>query len=556
MNLRLPPGLLALLLPAVAFSCGDDTSGTDDSTASTSATTDDATTVSDTDPTTTDTTTTDASTSDASTTAGTTDPVELPMIVNVDITENPNCVLSAYLEVETDVPTTIVVEMGATGEEQLALPFTSPLGTSHEIPILGMRAETEHAFTITVTAEGGGEATDDTLRFTTNALPDDFPPVEITVQDPGKVAPGVTIFDVARWNPSSDNEYGLILGTDARGEIIWYWRGDRRAQDVQPLTNGNLAVVLPPDAMREVSMMGDTVREWDDNSVATDSFHHDVIELPNHNLLFISSELRNIDGYEMGMTAYDVVGDVFVEMTPDGEVVDEWSAFDLYDPLVEIGAAFNSGFWNTHYADVAPGGTKDWTHGNAVVYDEADDALILSLRNIERITKIKRSTLEIVWDFGPTGGSMALVGGGEWMWHQHAPELQANGNILLFDNGVGRPLDPNRAPYSRAVEFAIDAGASEVTQVWEFIAPHAVILGDADRLANGNVLVCSGGQVTDPDLPVTDPTNNKFGDIFEVTGDADPEVVMQISIKDESAEPIGWTMYRTEKLPSLYQITE
>ena len=71
---------------------------------------------------------------------------------------------------------------------------------------------------------------------------------------------------------------------------------------------------------------------------------------------------------------------------------------------------------------------------------------------------------DVLWRLGP-GGSLTLEGQGELQYHQHAPEVQPDGTILLYDNGNDRPgtdpaaTDPAGRPYSRTVRYAIDDDA-------------------------------------------------------------------------------------------------
>jgi hypothetical protein len=92
-----------------------------------------------------------------------------------------------------------------------------------------------------------------------------------------------------------------------------------------------------------------------------------------------------------------------------------------------------------------------------------------------------------------------------WSWGSgvlsapHDATLLDNGNILIFDNGVGRN-------WSRVVE--VDPIARQV--VWEYHAAekedfYSVTRGAAQRLANGNTLITESGR----------------GRLFEVTPEGD-----------------------------------
>src|SRR5262249_52508339 len=76
-----------------------------------------------------------------------------------------------------------------------------------------------------------------------------------------------------------------------------------------------------------------------------------------------------------------------------------------------------------------------------------------------------------------------------------------NGNLLLFDNGSGRPAAEG-GYYSRALELALDWDSMTATKVWEYrhqveagatpVYKYADKVGSAQRLKNGNTLIMFG----------------------------------------------------------------
>jgi hypothetical protein len=77
-----------------------------------------------------------------------------------------------------------------------------------------------------------------------------------------------------------------------------------------------------------------------------------------------------------------------------------------------------------------------------------------------------------------------------------------NGNLLLFDNGDGRPAAEG-GQYSRALELALDWDSMTAAKVWEYrhqvgtsggapIYKYADKVGASHRLENGNTLVLFG----------------------------------------------------------------
>ena len=61
----------------------------------------------------------------------------------------------------------------------------------------------------------------------------------------------------------------------------------------------------------------------------------------------------------------------------------------------------------------------------------------------------------------------------ESSFHPHSPELTADGNLLLFDNGNHRAIPPDTpqpfdASYSRTVEYRVNEVQGTVKQIWAY----------------------------------------------------------------------------------------
>jgi uncharacterized protein (UPF0248 family) len=167
--------------------------------------------------------------------------------------------------------------------------------------------------------------------------------------------------------------------------------------------------------------------------------------------------------------------DYLAELTPAGATVWEWRTWEHLDPVLD------------GITEIQAPRTL-WAQGNSV--EELPDGDILaSFRPTSTVVRISRETGKIVWKLGtPT------VAG------QHAPTMLANGNVLIFDNGVHR-LDDSM-PYTRVIE--VNPATNEIVwkyqdkPAWNFFSPR---MGNAQRLPNGNTLI----------------TEAAFGRIFEVT---------------------------------------
>jgi arylsulfate sulfotransferase len=119
-----------------------------------------------------------------------------------------------------------------------------------------------------------------------------------------------------------------------------------------------------------------------------------------------------------------------------------------------------------------------------------------------------------------------------FFYHQHAPELQPNGNILLFDNGTGRPEEQG-GEFSRALELEVDEENRTARVAWEWRHDpdlYCPIWSDADRLPNGNTLIVFGTR--------TEGDTTRY---VEVAPNGD--VVWEVEVC-----PSGWGTYRAERI--------
>lgn len=298
----------------------------------------------------------------------------------------------------------------------------------------------------------------------------------LTACDPSRAQPGYTLFAPMYGD-------GSVYLIDMDGRVVHTWclpyrpglcghllgnghllYGGKILEDVDrfeawPRVKGG--------AVLEVDWFGRVL--WE---VRHPDHHHDARRLRNGNVLLLCSRavpaqlMSRIQGGLPGTEADSVMySDYLVEMTITGEVVWEWRTWEHLDPA-------------THPITLQDR-RSEWTHANSVA--EMDDGnLVVSFRNISTVIMIERSTGQIAWELG----SPPLA-------QQHTPLPLSNGNLLIFDNGTHRRDHPGA--YSRVVE--VDPRTSTITweytdpSLFEFFSPY---LGNAQRLANGNTLICEG----------------------------------------------------------------
>jgi arylsulfate sulfotransferase len=517
-----------------------------------------------------------------------------PAVIDIGLERNPNDAvpLAAILSVTTDEPASLSVDIDD-GERQWSVSLDDEAGVRHELPVFGMRAGREHTITATLTDAKGNAWTSGPLMFATPPLPDAFPTPRVTVHNPDAMEPGVTLFNVnGRWDTegnSTENFAPAVIVDDA-GVIIWYYLPDgHKVHDIRRMPNGNFIYEIWPGTggMVEIDMLGNIQRRWHFTGtakdpaessipVATDSFHHDFAELPNGNILLLSTENRVIDDWYTSETEAmaprapaNVIGDVIVEMTMDGDIVREWKLHDILDPYRIGYRSLRTNFWNRHYENVVDGDVHDWTHGNAIIYEETDNSFVMSVPYQDAVIKVSLDSGELVWILGnhdnwrgPWKSKLLTpIGDLEWSYKHHAISHTENGTYLLFDNGLARtsPFDEGMAledSYARAVEYSVNEESMEVSQVWVYGPDDepffARYLGDVDwQPQTDNILVTVGAQETNA-AGVNSPPGlgtQRWARVMELTHDQPAEKVWEMRLQDND---MGWSIYRAERLPSLY----
>jgi hypothetical protein len=180
------------------------------------------------------------------------------------------------------------------------------------------------------------------------------------------------------------------------------------------------------------------------------------------------------------------------------------------------------------------GGTRstseDWNHINCISYNAALDQIMLSVRSFHEVWIIDHSTTTAE-AAGSTGGRYGKGGDLLYRWgnpvvyhaakvsdqqlfgqhntHWIPPGLPGEGNMLVFNNGNRRPggesssVDELVLPVDAQGRYTLKPGTAfgPDKPVWSYAAPnktdfYSFYISGAQRLPNGNTLICSGAQGT------------------------------------------------------------
>lgn len=370
------------------------------------------------------------------------------------------------------------------------------------------------------------------------------PPELGVIRTTDRVCPGYILI-----SPLSTEKSFLL---DTSGKVVHSWLTDRKpGQASYLLEDGSLLRAGKVDNFFQfpsTTGSGGQIQkyDWDGNlawdftaSSAYRMSHHDIEPLPNGNVLCIVWESYRRDvAITAGRNPDRLTGDVLwleaiFELKPKGvngaDVVWKWS---LLDHVIQDWDQSKDNYGNPadhpELIDInyllRP--VPDWVHMNSIDYNEELDQIMVGSRTLSEFWIIDHSTTTEEAK-GHTGGKRGHGGDLLYRWgnpqtyrqgtvddrrlfNQHDAHwipkgLPGAGNALVFNNGmqsskqdfssideVKLPLMPD-GTYDRKPQKAF--GPAEIE--WTFADPGELFsprISGAQRLPNGNTLICSGTQ--------------------------------------------------------------
>jgi hypothetical protein len=451
----------------------------------------------------------------------------IPVLSGLTITPNPNNNLSCTVAWTTDVASTSEVQFGA-ASYQFHIVDGTPV-TAHEVLVIGMYATTTYMIKALSSDAGGSASAEGT--FTTGALPAGLPTGTVTVDDASAVQAGWTLVNIMPASSSGGAFNGSVPGImamyDQTGVPVWYFVNGATADmrgDVSLRVLANHNLVLGPSSgepAKEIDLGGNVV--WmgpaqppanaSTSDPATAPMSHYAGKLDNGDYV-IFRDLTNANG---------IGGALVQELTPENQVVWQWNLFDHLTPPANA--------------------AKDWCHPNSVSVDDQNGVFYLNCRFQGLIKASRSGNGEIIWTLGgQMGGDFKFSPSASSFDDCHDPEIHSDdGTILLYNNG-GSSNTPPPGVTTRVLELKLDLTTMTASQVfafpgsfsnvdsWYTTSWYTPFWGDADRLANGNVLVTAGFR-----------TNSQATHVFELRP-GDGAVVWQMTF------PNGVGSYQAERL--------
>ena len=316
--------------------------------------------------------------------------------------------------------------------------------------------------------------------------------------------------------------------------------------------------------------------------------HHDIMPLPNGNILAIVWEMHDsvdavANGKNPALVNQQFWGEKIVEIQPVGtnqaNIVWEWKLWDHlvqeFDPskLNYAMVVDHPELVNINYTTGSPV-NPDWIHLNSIDYNAELDQILLSSHNLSEIWVIDHSTStaeaathtggnsgkggDILYRWGNPAAYQRGTSGDRKFYSQHhaswIPQgYPSAGNILVFNNGLNRPggnytsIDMIETPVDIQGQYPIGATTAYLpdTLFWTYTDPiptdfYANKIGGAYELSDGSFII----------------TNGPKGTFFEI--DANKETVwkyinpVNAGIMSQGATPVNNSVFRCNFYESSY----
>ncbi|MCP3917354.1 MAG: hypothetical protein GY711_17545 [bacterium] len=340
---------------------------------------------------------------------------------------------------------------------------------------------------------------------------------------------------------------GLVQEFDWDGNLVWEFElaNDRRTMhhDIEPLPNGNVLAIAwehhtseeaiargrDPEATGDEGLWADVVMEirptrprggeivwewssWDHLIQDRDAEKPGYSSIPDH------------------PERIDINGDHRDQPAMTREELEELARIEA-----EMRALGYSGGDEDEEEDAKPKERReadpDWLHTNSVAYHPELDLIVLSTPEMNELWVIDHGTTTSE-AAGRSGGARGQGGDllyrwgnprnygrgknkDKQLWYQHDPTWLPGSppRILVFNNGMRRPEEMSvvlelTLPFDaeRGFQREPDAAFGPVAASWSYSSPEdffGPFISGAQRLANGNTLICEGPK----------------GRVFEVTRD-------------------------------------
>jgi hypothetical protein len=275
----------------------------------------------------------------------------------------------------------------------------------------------------------------------------------------------------------------------------------------------------------------------------TECQHHDMCYMPNGHILTIVWQYKTPAqmlqaGRDPNNSTNNLWPEKIVELVPvgnnDATIAWEWN---VWDHLVQHYDASKDNYGvianhpelvDVNLFPMAQASSGDWLHANSIDYNPQLDEIVISIHNISEIWVIDHSTTtaeaathsgglrnkggDLLYRWGNPQNYGAGTAADQQFFLQHnahwiQPGLPDSGKLMVFNNGDARPggnyssVDILNTPVDGAGNYTLVTGQAygPAAPEWSYVAPNptdffAQNISGAQRMSNGNTLICSGPQ--------------------------------------------------------------
>jgi hypothetical protein len=446
---------------------------------------------------------------------------------SVTVSANPNSVLSELVSFTVTGGASQARILSSGPAEQLATPPLSlDEGGKGQIAVLGLAAGTPYKHVVEKTSQGTTNLVPGPDAVTTAALPPELSTLSFGFAS-AQAEPEVGYFLVSGAGPDT-------FAVDGSGVIRWYRAFGAGTAEAKMQVDGSFTTYVGGSTGSELTE-GEYVRYTPDGAQTATytATSPDPTEAGSPTVFTDPHELLITKAAD-GTDRLHLLG--YVSRPASASDSTPYSWHELLRQRSDGTVEFRWKTWS--YFSIAdqmemdrPG---DLDHANAIAIDPADGNYIVSFRSLDALVKIDYQTGAVVWQLGGKQNQFTFVGDPLMGFQgQHSVRVLANGDLLLYDNGLH-----HSPPESRAVEYRIDPAAKTATFVWQFRHTPAIqtqFVGSVERLESGNTLVAFGW----------------VGLVDEV--DPSGTIVWEAQLQNGGATQRA---YRVRRLPNLYTFAE
>lgn len=397
-----------------------------------------------------------------------------PEIQRIQVQSNPAVTLSALVTLSANMRGSVAIEVFHGPFLEFVTPSFSVERDSTIVPVLGLHESTTYSLKPILTSSHGGAFKGSPFTYTVGSLSADVPRLKVLISH----QPTVRYVLLGITPAVSGASYAMIV--DTAGSPVWIRKFKDAVVDFQKQSENRYTVWSSADGgtshFYELDALGNIRGEYRaSGDLATDPHE---LRMRGESYALFGIQFRTMDMRSFGGLPAAAVQGFVVEYHRPGSPPLLWDTFDHFD-----------------VTDAAPdislkGQNVDPWHGNAIEID-LDGNLLVSFRNSDEITKIDAASGAIIWRLGGKHNQFTFRNDGfNGFSHQHGIRRLDNGNIILFDDG-----NLHTPQISRAVEYRLDEHAKTAELVWEYRPDpplYGSALGFAQRLQNGNTLICFG----------------------------------------------------------------